>query len=127
MPTPRAELRTSTWARHCAVNAAWADEVITDKLHTATVAYMVSGGRRGDEFVQAVTAMFYDIDTDEDPSELLAALDAEGVAYLWAESCRSGAECLRWHLVLPLAAPEAFPPDEVAHSTRRDRGCNATP
>ena len=118
---PRAELRTSTWAQHCAVNAAWADEVIADKLHTATVAYMTSAGRRGDEYVQAITAMFFDIDTNEDPSELLDALDAEGVAYLWAESCRSTADHIRWHLILPFAAPETFPPNEAAHAERRDQ------
>mgnify|MGYP000199184120 CR=1 FL=1 len=116
-----AKLRKTGWERHCTVVAAWADQVIADKKQTQTVAYTTSAGRRGDAYVQAITAMFFDIDTNEDPSELLAALDSEDVAYLWSESCSSTADHIRWHLVLPFAAPEAFPPDEAAHAERRDQ------
>ena len=117
----------STWEEHARLVAAQGRQVVAAKTDTLTACYFTSSGGCGLDEVEALTAMFFDIDSGEDATPLLAALNEMQIAYLWSESCSSSAELRMWHLVLPIVSQvvgDAPPPlvtmphDPILHAQR---------
>ena len=116
--TGKPQLRRRTWREHGGAMVLQGAQVVASKLDTPTLCYWTTSGGTGMAELTTITGMFFDLDGGEDHSALLAALDDLQIAYLWAESCSSSSECIRWHLVLPLAEPVTLPADTALQAQR---------